>query len=240
MTYKIKKTCYDATPGIKPYVDFVLKDFANEDDAEETLFKIVNEEVEKLNQGEAEGEFIATFEDEQHSAVVNFWEGESCETDRDYRPVTEYDIVLDINKPTYVAMDIQWDTDAEDEDEDEYIADLPTSVVIPKDANVDDEYAEDVGDYLSDLTGFCHNGFTLGVKLWTRVGVSMEVPMDIYNKIVANDQEALIEVLRGKYGKVALDGETYFPECNDNPESLWESDFNLNAPLCGEEAEENA
>lgn len=229
MTCKIKKTCYDATPGVKPYVDFVLKDFADKDDAEEALFKIVNEEVEKLNQGEAEGEFIATFEDEQHSAVVNFWEGESCETDRDYRPVTEYDIVLNINRPTYVATDIQWDT--EDEDDDGDIPDLPTSVVIPKDVDVDDEYADDVGDYLSDLTGFCHSGFTLGVKLWARVGVSMEVPMDVYNRIMANDREALIEVLRGKHGKVALDGETYFPTCEVNPAELWETDFDLNAPL---------
>lgn len=90
--FKIKKTCYSATPGVNPYTDFVLKTFADRDDAEEALVQIVNKEVERLNRGEAEGEFIATFEDEQHSAVVNFWEGESCEADRDYRPVTEYDI----------------------------------------------------------------------------------------------------------------------------------------------------
>lgn len=222
--FKIKKTCYSATPGVNPYTDFVLKTFADRDDAEEALVQIVNKEVERLNRGEAEGEFIATFEDEQHSAVVNFWEGESCEADRDYRPVTEYDIVCDPRNFTYVATNILWDAD-----EDEDISDLPTSVIIPEDVWA--MGGDSIEDYLSNLTGFCHKGFTLAIKLWARVGVSMEIPADTYEQIAANSRETLIETLQGKHGTVLLDGETYFPTCDVNPRELWETDFDLNAPL---------
>jgi hypothetical protein len=47
------------------------------------------------------------------------------------------------------AVQIDWDTDGED-------IDLPTEIDIP--AEVDDE---DVADYLSDQTGFCHFGFQI-------------------------------------------------------------------------------
>lgn len=47
------------------------------------------------------------------------------------------------------AVNIAWDTDDED-------VDLPTEIDIP--AEVDDE---DVADYLSDQTGFCHFGFQI-------------------------------------------------------------------------------
>lgn len=50
------------------------------------------------------------------------------------------------------AVHIMWDVD--------YAADgkrLPLVVDVPN--GMDDE--EDIADYLSDLTGFCHNGFEL-------------------------------------------------------------------------------
>jgi len=50
------------------------------------------------------------------------------------------------------AINIMWDVD--------YDADgelLPTEIEIP-DGMVDEE---DISDYLSDLTGFCHEGFVL-------------------------------------------------------------------------------
>ena len=47
------------------------------------------------------------------------------------------------------AVQIDWDTDGED-------VDLPTEIDIP--AEIDDE---DVADYLSDQTGFCHFGFQI-------------------------------------------------------------------------------
>lgn len=48
------------------------------------------------------------------------------------------------------ATNIVWDTDDE-------AVDLPTSIEIPEDITDEDE----ISDYLSDLTGFCHKGFTL-------------------------------------------------------------------------------
>lgn len=53
------------------------------------------------------------------------------------------------------AYDIQWDVD-EDEDREEILAQLPTEMEIPNDVD-----EEDVADYLSDQTGFCHFGFKL-------------------------------------------------------------------------------
>lgn len=50
------------------------------------------------------------------------------------------------------AYDILWDVDTPDE-----AKDLPVEVEIP-DGMVDEE---EVSDYLSDLTGFCHKGFRL-------------------------------------------------------------------------------
>lgn len=50
------------------------------------------------------------------------------------------------------AINIKWDVD--------YDADgefLPTEIEIPDD--MEDE--DDIADYLSDLTGFCHDGFEL-------------------------------------------------------------------------------
>lgn len=48
------------------------------------------------------------------------------------------------------ATNIAWDTDDE-------IVDLPNSIEIPEDITDEDK----ISDYLSDLTGFCHKGFTL-------------------------------------------------------------------------------
>lgn len=57
------------------------------------------------------------------------------------------------------AIDIQWDVD-EDENYEmsaaEVIEMLPTEIEIPDGIDV-----EDVADYLSDETGFCHKGFRL-------------------------------------------------------------------------------
>ena len=59
-------------------------------------------------------------------------------------------------KPTLVAYDIKWDTDG-DED---VLHDLPKKILIP-DGMVDDE---EISDYVSDETGFCHTGFKLGIR----------------------------------------------------------------------------
>lgn len=50
------------------------------------------------------------------------------------------------------AVNIEWDVD-----EPEQLDDLPESVDIPD--RITD--TEEISDYLSDLTGFCHNGYVL-------------------------------------------------------------------------------
>ena len=55
------------------------------------------------------------------------------------------------------AVDIKWDTDG---DMDLFQA-LPTEVEIPEEIIEEDE----ISDYLSDMTGFCHDGFRLEKRL---------------------------------------------------------------------------
>lgn len=51
-----------------------------------------------------------------------------------------------------VAINIQWDVD-----DNEDLEHLPQKVKIPEGMTDGDE----ISDYLSDLTGFCHYGFSL-------------------------------------------------------------------------------
>ena len=51
-----------------------------------------------------------------------------------------------------VAINIQWDVDNEED-----LDGLPQRVILPEGMTDDDE----ISDYLSDLTGFCHRGFSL-------------------------------------------------------------------------------
>lgn len=81
------------------------------------------------------------------------------------------------------AVDIDWDVDYEEQREF-----LPTEIEIPDDIE-DDE----IGDYLSDVTGFCHNGYRLERKLI--------VPCDIcikrfYRGYVKVDENATDEEIR--------------------------------------------
>lgn len=50
------------------------------------------------------------------------------------------------------AINIQWDVDNEED-----LNSLPQRVILPEGMTDDDE----ISDYLSDLTGFCHRGFSL-------------------------------------------------------------------------------
>lgn len=59
-------------------------------------------------------------------------------------------------KPTLVAYDIKWDTDGDEE----ALHDLPKEILIP-DGMVDDE---EISDFVSNETGFCHTGFKLGIR----------------------------------------------------------------------------
>jgi hypothetical protein len=51
------------------------------------------------------------------------------------------------------AFNIKWDVDYEED-----LESLPTEIEIPEDLEDDD----DISDYLSDTTGFCHAGFEIG------------------------------------------------------------------------------
>ena len=90
--YRIKKTCYDFRLGVPPYDELVDTVFSTRSDAKEALFEIVDDEVDELNSGDAEGEFCGNFDNAVHDAVTEFWEGASTENDRSFRVVTEYDI----------------------------------------------------------------------------------------------------------------------------------------------------
>jgi len=58
----------------------------------------------------------------------------------------------------YIVTDIDWDTDGED-------IDLPSELEIDILDDMDSEDIEDyVSDSISDITGFCHYGFTLFKK----------------------------------------------------------------------------
>lgn len=57
--------------------------------------------------------------------------------------------------PALCAYDIKWDTDGDEE----ILDSLPKEIRIP-DGMVDDD---EISDYLSDETGFCHAGFKLGI-----------------------------------------------------------------------------
>ena len=59
------------------------------------------------------------------------------------------------------ATNIHWDTDGDKE----ILKDLPTEIEIPENItkNIEDidDYNDEIGDYISDVTGFCHYGFEL-------------------------------------------------------------------------------
>lgn len=59
-------------------------------------------------------------------------------------------------KPALVTYDIKWDTDSNKD----VFDNLPSEIEIPE-GMVDDE---EISDYVSDETGFCHAGFKIGIR----------------------------------------------------------------------------
>lgn len=58
-----------------------------------------------------------------------------------------------MNEMTYTkASNIDWDADCEED-----LQTLPSEIDIPSEMTD----VEEISDYLSNLTGFCHRGFTL-------------------------------------------------------------------------------
>lgn len=78
------------------------------------------------------------------------------------------------------AINIKWDTD----EDMKVLNELPTEMIIPNELEElykkDREYAlEEISDWLSDETGFCHDGFEV-VKVITKESVENEL-YDFFN-----------------------------------------------------------
>ena len=78
------------------------------------------------------------------------------------------------------AINIKWDTDGDKE----VFNDLPTEMIVPDELEKmykkDREYAlEEISDWLSDETGFCHSGFEIEKGI-TRQSVENEL-YDFFN-----------------------------------------------------------
>ena len=68
------------------------------------------------------------------------------------------------------------------------------------------------------------------VRLWARVGMSLDVSPETYTRLKGGDKSALTAVLQGKEGRVFLNGETYFPDIEEN-KGLEDMEFNLFAAI---------
>jgi hypothetical protein len=94
------------------------------------------------------------------------------------------------------AINIKWDTDGDMEVSNE----LPTEMIIPDELEEmykkDREYAlEEISDWLSDETGFCHDGFKV-VKVITKESVENEL-YDFFNdKMETGDAHEIERVSR--------------------------------------------
>lgn len=93
------------------------------------------------------------------------------------------------------AINIKWNTDGDEE----VLQDLPTEMIIPDDLEEmyrkDKEYAlEEISDWLSDETGFCHAGFKLE-KMITKESVENEL-YDFFNDKMETGDAPDIERVR--------------------------------------------
>lgn len=69
-------------------------------------------------------------------------------------PVNNRNVIRSEMEDKYMkAINIQWDTDGDNE----ILEYLPAEIEIPEGMTEEDE----ISDYLSDQTGFCHEGFGL-------------------------------------------------------------------------------
>lgn len=68
------------------------------------------------------------------------------------------------------------------------------------------------------------------VRLWARVGMSLDVSPETYTRLKDGDKKALTAVLQGKEGRAFLDGETYFPDTEVNV-GLEDMEFDLYADI---------
>lgn len=100
------------------------------------------------------------------------------------------------------AINIMWDTDGDNE----VFEELPKEMFIPDELEImyeeDKEYAlEEISDWLSDETGFCHDGFTV-VKEITKESVENEL-YDFFNNKMETGDAPEIEWVRHFKGTLA-------------------------------------
>lgn len=93
------------------------------------------------------------------------------------------------------AINIKWDTDGDKE----VLNELPTEMIIPDELEEmykkDKEYAlEEISDWLSDETGFCHDGFEIEKEI-TKESVENEL-YDFFNDKMKTGDAPEIERVR--------------------------------------------
>lgn len=103
------------------------------------------------------------------------------------------------------AINIKWDTDGDKE----VLNELPTEMIIPNELEElykkDREYAlEEISDWLSDETGFCHAGFEI-VKVITKESVENEL-YDFFNDKMETGDAPEIERV-GRYPDMYVTGD---------------------------------
>lgn len=103
------------------------------------------------------------------------------------------------------AINIKWDTDGNKD----VFNELPTKMIIPNELEElykkDKEYAlEEISDWLSDETGFCHDGFEV-VKEITKESVENELYDFFNNKMETGDASEIERV--GRYPDMYVTGD---------------------------------
>lgn len=103
------------------------------------------------------------------------------------------------------AINIKWDTDGDKE----VLNELPTEMIIPNELEElykkDREYAlEEISDWLSDETGFCHDGFEVVMEI-TRQSVENEL-FDFFNDKMETGDAPEIERV-GRYPDMHVTGD---------------------------------
>lgn len=105
------------------------------------------------------------------------------------------------------AINIKWDTDGDME----VLNELPTELIIPDDLEElykrkeDREYAlEEIADWLSEDTGFCHDGFEIE-KVITKESVENEL-YDFFNDKMETGDAPEIERV-GRYPDMYVTGD---------------------------------
>lgn len=103
------------------------------------------------------------------------------------------------------AINIKWDTDGDKE----VLNELPTEMIIPDELEEmykkDKEYAlEEISDWLSDETGFCHDGFEIEKEI-TKESIENDLYDFFSDKMETGDAPEIERV--GRYPDMYVTGD---------------------------------